>query len=51
MLESMLKYEDWSWPPARSKEIQSKLALVQIGDVHKPEWVVSKKRVYFCAET
>jgi hypothetical protein len=54
MLESVLKDKDWCWPPARSEEmvdLQSKQALVQVGVADIPEWVISKKGIYYCAET
>jgi hypothetical protein len=49
-LEIMLKNKDWSWPQL-SRQTQSKLALVPIGDVDTPKWIVSMNGMYPCAET
>ena len=52
-LGSVLEGKKWIWPPARSKEmvsIQIKLAMVEIGIVDKPRWIISKKGIHTSAE-
>lgn len=51
---SVVAHKNWIWQPVRSDDlvkIQSRLSMVNIGDVDQPTWKFSKNGVYNCATT
>lgn len=52
--KTILKNKNWSWKPARWKElvsIQRKLSLIEVKDGDKAMWIASKSGKYNCAST
>jgi hypothetical protein len=53
-LSSVISNGQWNWPPARSEQlvgIQSDLCFVNLGNLDKPKWLISKDGKFSTAAT